>query len=155
MGDFLMKLVPWYYRWAAIGVALVVAAITGAAQMHSYMQDKVDLLEAEAARDKAVGAALAAKQELEFVQNAADTKKGHQHEVDAIHAYYAADPVVVHVPADQGTQPGPGCPDRTDGPAAEPMAAGPDRGFEKACALDAAQVNAWRDWCTRNHCKVE
>lgn len=53
---FLTSLIPWYYRWLAILVALVAAAAFGAAKMHVYMQDKIDKLEKDIALAEAAAA---------------------------------------------------------------------------------------------------
>lgn len=83
----LLALVPWYYRWLAILIALVAAAAFGAAKMHGFMQDKIDKLE----KDIAVAEAAAAGRDAQRTQDSNNliNEKDRQHE-DNLARYGAA-----------------------------------------------------------------
>ena len=165
MPAFLAFVPAWAWRWIAIaGVGLACMAV-GAFKMHAHDQIAYDELATEyavykgrivelgkEARDKADATKKEQDKTTKEIEDAA------QEDVDTIHAYYAAHPRVVRVRSSGGPVPAaPDCPARTDGAASEPATPRPDQPgiSEEACALDAARINRWRDFATKNHLPVD
>lgn len=162
MISLLTNLVPWPYRVAAL------VAFAGALWLHGWWTGKegvereMDIKDAriDAVSDQAAVDRARLKRERD--ENTKRTKEDHDAEVADIHAYYAAVPpdrVRIIVWAGSSCPPGNPAADRPGGTppgAAESVAAGPNQfEFEKNCALDAAQVNALRQFLIRNKFPVE
>lgn len=153
MTAILGYLPSWAWRWLAI--VAIGAALFGYGYLCGYRTEE-RALELYQAKVEALGKEAAAK----VVQIKADQEKATKEVHDAyesdladIDAYYAAHPSerVRVVYARSGPVPtAPDCPARADGPASQPATPRGDPDFEKACALDAARVNAWIDFARKN-----
>lgn len=153
---WLLKLAPWYYRWAA--VLALAAALFGWGYVHGFLheehrfdvyQAEVDAIGKEASKRAAERASLQAK-------NLKETRDGWTSDVARIRAYYAARPRLVREPSGGCGMPAPAVSaERADGAAVEPAVARQDPELEQRCALDAARLNRWREWARKNALPVE
>ncbi len=163
MPAFLAFVPAWAWRWIAIASIGLACMAYGAVRMHMHDQIAYDELATEFAVYKGQVVALGKE-----AQDKADAQKKVQEQTtreirddaeadaDAIHSYYAAHPVVVRVrPSGGAVSPAPDCPARPDGTASQPAATRSDQVSEEACALDAARLNRWREFATKNRFPVD
>lgn len=153
--SFLLTLVPLPWRVAAL--AAFAAALWGHGWWtgRSGVEHTMDVKDAkiQVLTDQAIAKAAKTKKDQE--ENTRKVREDHDAEVNEIHSYYAANPDVrvrtvvrtTNCPAGSPVTRGAG---GADAGATESVATRRDSGFEKACALDAAQVNALRAFLTRN-----
>lgn len=143
----------WAWRWIAI--AAVGASLFGYGYVKGYSHEGKKLAMYQAQVD-AIGkeaAARAAATKAAQDKATKEIKDAYENDVAEIDGYYASHPRVVRVREPSIICPVPSAPERASEPhgtASEPTATRPDPGFEKACALDAARVNAWIDFARKN-----
>src|SRR5437762_3298377 len=92
MIDTLLKLVPWYWRWAAF-IALIISAMAfGAVKMHQHDELVLDKLEVDIARVQAIAAQRQFDKELQSKQLIEEKDKDRENELqanDAVWSQYA------------------------------------------------------------------
>jgi hypothetical protein len=145
------------WRWLAIvGVGVALYA-TGYVKGYLHEEHAFDAYQAKVVADGAAAAEKATATKREQDKTTQEIRDAAKDDADAIHAYYAAHPNVVRVRPSGGTVPAaPDCTARPDAAAGQPAATRPDTGVsEEACALDAARINRWRDFATKNHLPID
>lgn len=157
MPGFLALVPAWAWRWLAIvGVAI---ALYGAGYVRGFLHEEHKFAAYQATVDELgkEAAKRAAERKAQQDKTTKEIKDAAASDVADINAYYDAHPKLVRVPARCGGVPAPtDSPGRADAAPGQPGAPGPDQGIEeRSCALDAARINLWRAFATKNGFPVE
>jgi hypothetical protein len=158
MPAFLAFVPPVVWRWLAIiGVGVALYAV-GYVKGYLHEEHALDAYQAKVVADGAAAAEKATATKREQDKTTQEIRDAAKDDADAIHAYYAAHPVIVRSRPGGGAVPtASNCPASPDAAASQPNAPRPDTSgvTEEACALDAARINRWRDFATKNHLPID
>lgn len=163
--SWLLKIAPWYWRWAA--VAALAAALMAWGYLHGYLREehKFDVYQAAVDAIGQEAAKRAAERKAAQDVTTKEVRDDFQSDVRGIRAYYdrrlrdaqATRSRGVSAAADgaggaDGAA-GERAPCRADPDARVPLQPGGDAAaieFERACALDAAKLVRWQDFARKN-----
>lgn len=96
----------------------------------------------------------ARQKQTEYKENNDEIQRQNDKRINDIREYYRKR-MLQSVPSKTGSSSTPSCSETTDGHTTEPTITGCPASVEEKCALDANQVNGWREWAVKNKIPVD